>query len=197
MNRAKLIDTSVDELIHAINDATLDQYGNYFKLYHLDTPVLSFVPCIDFNIKAPMAILRIAGGIHLVNVVIPQWVKVDRNNAHTWELITNAIRNKLLQFEIDTVVVSRRGGRISHWDDTYIFGLAQTPILQLVAKDNGGPAVCVANRCLWVEALVESDADYIYSLGESIAQYIFYRSEKPKPASPSATVHRNSIATLA
>ena len=166
-------------MVSMINAGSITGYGNGFKVYHNDGPILSLVPCLDYTVKAPITALLVDGGLQVYNIVIPCWLKVERNNNADWALILNALESKLLTVGVTMLASARRGGRISSWAEGYAFGIGQTPLIQLLNQPNSGPSIQVANREMWVDVLVDTRADYGYALAETIALYIFTKEDKP------------------
>ena len=166
-------------MVSMINAGSITGYGNGFKIYHNDGPILSLVPCLDYTVKAPITALLVDGGLQVYNIVIPCWLKVERNNNADWAMILGALESKLMSVGVTMLASARRGGRISSWDAGYAFGIGQTPLIQLLNQPNVGPSIQVANREMWVDVLVDTRADYAYALAETIALYLFTKEDKP------------------
>ena len=186
---------STEELIRHINDADVVCHGGYYKLVHLGEEVLSLVPCLSFVNKAPVAALRVNGGLHLVNIVIQTWVHMDRNNSQMWADIDLAIKNKFAKASITVIATANRGGRMSHWNGGHVYGIGQTPLIQLLRSSNGTKPIMVASRELWVDALVETLPDYARAIGECFAQYLF--NEETRPVSIKTTTKHISYTNTA
>ena len=179
---------SIETLIRHINDADVIRHGGYYKLVHLGEDILTLVPCLSFVNKAPVAALRINGGLHIVNMVIQTWVHLDRNNSKIWSELDLALKNKFAQADITVIATAIRGGRISHWNNCYVYGIGQTPLIQLLRTSNGTKPVMVASHELWVDALVDTLPDYARAIAECFAQYLFI--EETRPTSNKLTTDR-------